>query len=703
MTDKVEKNDSEQEKEYVTDKKVLEQIQSIYRDVVDGFMAREDRDRDIERFWDIYNCKLSDEQSYGGKSKIYVPVVRDAIEARTLRFSNALFPSNGRYVECISSTADSARAITALLNHYVRDTRLREITTGMLRAGDVTGQYNVYIDWQEKVRTVTERQEVEVKLPDGTPTGQTIEVQEEVEVETGSPDIWIIADQDLCVLPATVDSIEDADVVAIALRVTKTWLRERKDQFSKKQYNKAMDLFSGGNLADRKENPNHQDNPKRLAKEAGVKSDKGSKHLMLYQVWCNVKIDDEYTPAYFVAFGPDDFLTCKKNPYWGQRPPVISAPVKKVPGSFWGVSPIKSVEQLQYQVNDSINMGMDAAQFALAPIVMTNPEKNPRVGSMVLEMAAVWETSPQDTQILKFPPLWQDALQLVSAAKAQIHESFGMNPAMMPMGGGPNRKPSQAQVAMEQQAAIEGISDSVRVLESFILTPIVERIFEYDQQYRNKETTIEHFGELGYEAELERVSPIQFGTRYKFVWNGIQRTQSTQNVQQMISAMNVLRGIPPQQLGGRVLDIGPILDYLVDVTFGPRLATRVLKEVRDQISVPVQTENEMLLQNMPVTVSPLDNDSEHIQAHHQAAMMTGDPTHMIAAHIQQHQLAMAKKAQAAAPPQGAPGVPGGAGPGVPGTPRPGGQPQGPRGQAQQPPGAIHPDQMRSPGVMPRKM
>ena len=689
------------EQEYVGKSAVMEQVRDIYKDVVDGFMAREDRDREVERYADIYNTKLTDQQAYAGKSKVFVPAVRDAIEARTLRFSNALFPSNGRFVECISSTDDTARALTALQNHYVRASRLREIVTSMLRAGDITGQYSLYVDWQTRSRKIMERQTQPVQLPTGeTIPGAEIEVEQEVELETGLPDIWVIADQDLVVLPATVDTIDDADVVAVALRVTKSWLRERKDQFTPKMYKKAMSLFDGGN--ERKDSPNQFDDAKRAAKEAGVKSEKGSKHLLLYQVWCDLKIEKEWTPSYFLAFGPDDFLTVKKNPFWGQRSPVISAPVKKVAGSFWGVSPVKCVEQLQYQVNDAINMGMDAAQYALAPIVMTNPEKNPRVGSMVLEMAAVWQTSPQDTQILEFPKLWQDAFSIVAGVKAQIHESFGLNPAMMPMGGAPGRKPTQAQIAMEQQVTLEGISDSVRVLESFILTPLVERVFEYDQQFRDKATTIEHFGELGYEAELERVPPVQWGTRYRFVWNGVQRVQNAQNVQQMIAAMNVLRGIPPQQLGGRVLDIGPIIDHMVDTVYGPRLASHILKSARDSMSVDPHIENEMLVQNMPAAVSPLDNDAEHIAVHHQAAMQTGDPHHQIAAHIMAHQQSMQKKAMAQAP-QGAPGIPGGAGPGVPGTPRPGGAAVGPRGVTQQPAGAIHPDQMHAPGVMPRKM
>ena len=53
----------------------------------------------------------------------------------------------------------------------------------------------------------------------------------------------------------------------------------------------------------------------------------------------------------------------------------------------------------------AINEAADYAAYALMPIVMTDPAKNPRVGSMVLSLAAVWETSPQDTQFAQFPAL----------------------------------------------------------------------------------------------------------------------------------------------------------------------------------------------------------------------------------------------------------------------------------------------------------
>jgi hypothetical protein len=168
----------------------------------------------------------------------------------------------------------------------------------------------------------------------------------------------------------------------------------------------------------------------------------------------------------------------------------------------------------------------------------------------------------------------------------------------------------------------------------------------------------------------------------------------------MIATLNVLRGIPPQQLNGRTLDVGPVLDSIVDIVYGPRLGPRVLKDARSQMSVDPAVENAMMRGNMPASVSPLDDDAHHIEMHHHAASAIGDPTGLFAAHITKHQQSMAMKSQAMQPQGGQQGMPGGGPPGVPGQPRPGAQPQAPTG-AQQPAGAVHPDQMQDPSRMPR--
>jgi hypothetical protein len=111
---------------------------------------------------------------------------------------------------------------------------------------------------------------------------------------------------------------------------------------------------------------------------------------------------------------------------------------------------------------------------------------------------------------------------------------------------GSKKKQSQAEVANEQQVDILTTADSVTVLENSILTPMVARFLELDHQYRDDVVTVRQYGQLGKQAEMQRIEPIQFNRRYQFRWYGVEAARTTQQVQQQIAALNVIRGIPAQ-------------------------------------------------------------------------------------------------------------------------------------------------------------
>jgi hypothetical protein len=225
-------------------------------------------------------------------------------------------------------------------------------------------------------------------------------------------------------------------------------------------------------------------------------------------------------------------------------------------------------------------------------------------------------------------------------------------------------------------------------------------MFELDRQFRTKELTVVTMGEVGARAKQEEIPVQAFNERYFFRWCGTAYQTGMQRMQQMIAWMNVLRGIPPQQLDGRRLNVGPILEMGTEQIFGPEVGPRILIDERNLFHVEPSDENLMMHNGLPAEVHPADDDQRHIAEHMQGATLTGDPHGLFRAHIQAHQQAMNQKMQKQlGAPQGQPGVPGGAGPGVAGTPRPGAQPGQPRPQS--PPGAVHPDQVQDPQMGPR--
>lgn len=694
---------------------IARRLLEIFAAVEQGFTDQVDRSNDQMDYWDIYNCKLGNNQFYSGNSKIYVPIVHNAIEARVTRFANQIFPQSGRYVEVTTEDGTLPQATAALLEHYVRKSKLRtKVIPALLRNGDVEGQYSLYVNWCDNERHVAMKVEKPATTPEGLdiPETEVDDIHEET-ITDAYPEVEVIADADLLVLPFTADTVEEAIRDGGSATIIRRWNAPKIRQLVAEG---VIDKDVGRNLIAQMNKPvDKPRNPEKIKIDAaGIKTDQGKRYAQVYETWCMLKVKKEWRICQAYYGGEQQLLGARLNPNWSDRVPILSVPVKKIGGSFKGLSPTKFCADQQYAANDAANMGNDSAAYSLMPIVLTDPEKNPRVGSMVLALAAIWETSPNDTQFQEFPQLWEPALKIVAAATAQIATTLSVSPAAITQQTN-DKNLSQAEISNEQQVDILTTADAVTVLEEGILTPLLMQYAELDHQYRDDAIIVKQYGEMGVRLTMEQIPPLQMDRRYQFRWFGVEAAQNAQQVQQQIAMTNVLRGIPPQQYPGYQLDLVPVIAQLVENTFGPRLAPLLFKDMRSQLSLPAEFENQLLVEGMDLAVHPMDDDAAHMQAH-LPMLQAGDPTGMIRVHLQRHKMSMEMKMQAAmaqqqqmAPPTGIPGEPGIPGgemggqpqPGVAGTPRIGAQPGGPRPNGQGPPGMIHQDMLQSAGKMPR--
>ena len=688
--------------------KVKEHLLKMFTDITQSFVEANDRADQIADFWDCYNCKLGGRQFYDGNSKIFVPIVRNAIKARKTRFLNQIFPQSGRYVEVTTSDEDLPQAQMSLAEHYIRASKLRtEVMPALLVNGDVEGQYNLYVSWERIEKNTTRRVEKPYQSDglDFEELGKSDDMEDEVLVDAG-PKFEVISDNDVMVLPVTADSIPEAISVGGSVTILRRWT---KAMIRKKKSDK--DILP--DVADKmlkemqtKKDASNRDTAKQLAAAAGIKTGAGDKFALVYETWSNVKVGSEYRLCRSYYGGDDQILGCKQNPYWCDEVPLISAAVEKVAGVFKGMSPTSPVIDLQILANDACNEGADAAHFSAMPIIMTDPEKNPKVGTMVLGLASIWETSPKDTSFAQFPDLWNASIARIAACREEIFQTLGVNPAMIPQGTG-TKKRNQAEIATEQQVDLLTTADAVTVLEEGVLTPALQWMMWLDHQFRDRSITIKQYGEMGLKANMQEIPLIQMNHRYEYRWFGVEAARNAQQIQQQIALMNVVKGIPPEQLPGYKLNLTPLVTRLCDNAFGHRLAPQVFQKVED-VTVPPDMENQLMDQGFETPVHPADDDMEHLQVH-MAWMSQGhaDIHGKAHAHILAHQKQMQTKAVAASTqqgPQGLPGGPGGAGPGVAGAPKPGGQVAGPR-LIKGPPGMISPEQMPAAGAigLPRKM
>jgi hypothetical protein len=670
----------------------------LYKDIEKGFQDQWERGNAQMDYWDIYNCNLGPNQFYSGNSKIFVPIVHDAVNARKTRFVNQIFPQSGKHIE-VSASEDKPQAIMSLLEFYIRKCRLRtSVMPGLVRNGDVEGQYNLVVGWTRNERHVA------MRVKKG-PTVDALKIEGEEEFDDIEeealvhqyPLVEVVPDADVLVLPFTAASIEAAVQNGGSVTVIRRWSKSKIRQLIRE---KEIDKEAGQALIEAMAQKGREqaiNKDKKMVDAAGIKSEGGKTSAQIYETWAKVNVEGEgerrLCRIYFG--GEDNILSVRRNPYWCDKVPVLSAPVEKVQGSFKGMSKIKFVDTMQYAANDAVNMGWDAAAYALLPIIMTDPEKNPRTGSMILNVAAIWETSPKDTQFANFPPLWKDAFGLVNASKEQIFQTLGVNPAMMPQQvQAPGKKMNQAQIANEQQVDLLTTADAVTTIEGEILTPLLQWFIWLDHQYRDTDITLRAFGEMGIRAEMEKIEPVQMDRRFEFRWFGVEAVRNAQQLQMQMAGMNMINGIPPQKYPGYELNMAPVISQFVENLFGPRLAPQIFTDIRKKLTLDPQFENTMLEAGYPLLVHPMDEDQAHMQAHMQAFQEQGDMHGTIREHMIRHQMQMQQKQQAMQMQQQqmmAGGEQQQKGQG--GKPRQGAVPGGPRPNGQQPPGAVHQDRM----------
>ncbi len=689
-------------------KDIQKQAAAIYQTAERSFGDQKNRVNETIDNWAMYNCELNHNQAYEGSiSNIYVPLVHDAVEARVTRYTNQLFPGNGRYVEVITEDGTYPYAHMALLENYVNKSKLRtEVIPALIRNGDIEGQYTVNVTWKKEERKMRYRKmekpiigNLQISGIDGL---DDIEVIAEQSYEEGYPDVDVVADADITIFPVTSKSIDDAiengGGVARIIRMSKGKIAKMAEdgKFTKE---KAKELSIGfSNTGANDSGYNSKSTEREMAWAAGIKTKDTTKVATIYEVWAKLKVNGKRRLCVIYFGGADLILSVKLNPYWNDKCPLISIPARKLPGICKGIAPVTYVSPLQYMANDAANLGMSSGIYALMPIVMTDPEKNPRIGSMMMNVAAIWQTSPKDTQIVEFPDIYQKGLEMVDWCKSQIMQSLSVNPSMITSGGA-YRRPTQAETANEQMVDVLTTADAVTVLELGIMNEIIERFYDYDRQFRTTEITIRAYGQLGIDAAMEVIEPIQDGNRYTFRWWGVEQSRTAQQIQQQTSAINVLRGIPPQLLNGKRLDIGPFIERLTENAFGPRLAPKVLVDDRKKLALPPGMENDLFAKGYDVPVNELDEDVLHLEAH--LAELDNDVTGHLRVHIEKHQKQLMEKQQEVSMAQQAQAYPSGASAGGVALPAPGSSPAGPS-NTKSPPGTIHDDQLIDPSMMPRE-
>jgi hypothetical protein len=695
--------------------KLRDKLDEVFNHVLRTFEDQNERSADIDDYWDCYNCQANGNQYYNGIANIFFPIIHDAVNAIVTRFSNQMCPQSGRYLEIVAADGTQPEPLIGLLEHYLRDARFEtQVLKPLIRLAIVEGQYNLYVDWAELEREIVSREthgpRVEVAGQQMEAPGEDIEDMGEPElIREGRPVFDVLHDNDVAVWPANVDSLDEAFAIGGGVAIVRHWTKAKIDQMIEqgcirrpegKALKESMDKVS-------KDQANVE---KHLAEAVGIHP-KGT-GATVWEVWLTLPLDknggyseDGNHRLCRVFLGPNRAqLGAKRNPYWNDRCPLLSVPIEKTPGVFKGKSLISYVDSLQYEANDAINEGADAATLSAAPIVLRDPEKSN--GPLVFGVGAIWDGGKDAISLLTFPDLTPRAQTRVQMALAAIFQSLGVNPSMLPQQTRAG-KPNQAMVAQEQQVDLLTTAEGVKVPVEGILTPMLGLIVDYDYQFRDTDLTIRQFGEMGVRARLEQVPPLQNRNGYTFLWRGAEQVKMAGMMAQAGTAWMAALMQPAMQAAlakaGYEFDPAPLVIMQNQNLFGAYLGNQVLINQREMLTMDPEMENEILNSGQHLHVHPLDQDIPHLKSHMADKQMSGDPFgtvgEHIAAHIQMMQMKNMAAMQAA---QAKTGVGPAGGQGSRG-PQPGALPAGPHAPPR-PPGLPHPDQGPQSGVvsMPRR-
>src|SRR5262245_51780196 len=100
----------DRDRELVHEENIFDECLKLYKDIERGFSDQWERSNSQMDYWDIYHCTLGPKQFYTGNSKIFVPIVHDAVNARKTRFVNQIFPQSGKHIE-VQASEDKPTAL----------------------------------------------------------------------------------------------------------------------------------------------------------------------------------------------------------------------------------------------------------------------------------------------------------------------------------------------------------------------------------------------------------------------------------------------------------------------------------------------------------------------------------------------------------------------------------------------------------------
>lgn len=345
----------------------------------------------------------------------------------------------------------------------------------------------------------------------------------------------------------------------------------------------------------------------------------------------------------WVANGEHVLRVCE-NQYWHGKKSYVSAPAIRVPGSFYGMSPIASILDLWAELNDLHNMGLDSAVLSLNPAIKVGAGAGLNMKRWVLSPGAFL---PADdiSQIEAFviPPMIGVAHQAIGPMREMIRETTSATSLLQAQGTGGIDKATIYQGSIQEANARIGMQGAEYATK---LERLGDKAWSYNQQYIDTDTLVRILGKGGFEWIPVRPEDI----RYPMDWKAVSVRNIGSYHSRNMGLERFLATVTPLALQGAVkLDLKEIVKRMWE-TLGMSDGDRIFEPEGPQPMDPRQEEL-MIGQRQAADVHPNDDHAMHAKSHsvwmQQNQQQGGDPIalQLMQTHMQEHARVMQAQQQ----------------------------------------------------------
>lgn len=632
-----------------------------------------------QHFNRMHQVELKDEDmAYRGRSRVYLPATRRAIESWQTVLFDALWPAQGEKFSVDGVTditsPDQVPRWHALQKRYLEEMGLEDELPLFLRNYLTVGwswmrhvfDYDTepHRVWERQFRDApldTDREERRIREmadphpdPELTRADGTVFRLVEKLIETSGPICRAVDWAHAYVAPMTARSLDDATLAFEDIEVPFTYVEQQHERWMDPQeaawgrvydHPKWADLVrSKGLLTDdmlREERERYErlgidPDTNRVFTSLAAKG-----HAQITEAFWKGEIvskegepakDEDGTPFgvrdwHFIIVNDCFVVRAHPNLHYTNRRPWVDGRMYRTTRSYYAQGVCDAVASLQLVANDTLNLTLDGMNLALSPPTVVDPGEMLFPEQLEFAPGAIWLGKKDAVQPLTVPSPTQLGMLMLQTVETMVQAGADANFAVQgrpPVRGSGRAAQSAQGMAQYAAAGSQGMLGFARALTRQALVPILERNYDFTTQFQTERQTIQRLGPDGVSLVVEQVGIEDILGGYRYKWHG------AEGVREKAMTLGMLQQLPMQIQQLAMFD--PSLPQKFDAE---KFLRRMLQEANIAgveeffrtplagTSVAPDLELEAFKAHRAMPVHPGDDDQAHMQAH-QLALFTDD-------------------------------------------------------------------------------